>query len=83
MLQRTNNSKNLNRTCPPHRQPIECYHPKLSQSLAKPFGTKIDPSEVGRVRLRSIEFNDDYLHQPAPTDPIFDGRSGHIDRLNW
>jgi hypothetical protein len=35
----------------------------------------IDPSGVGRVRLRSIEFSDNYLHKPAPTDPIFDGRS--------
>jgi hypothetical protein len=57
----------------PHQQPIECYHPKLSQS--------IDPSEDGRVRLRSIEFSDNYLHKPAPTDPIIDERSRNVDHL--
>jgi hypothetical protein len=43
----------------------------------------IDPSEDGRVSLRSIEFSDIYLHKPAPTDPIFDVRSRHFDRLKW
>jgi hypothetical protein len=35
----------------------------------------IDPIGVGRVRLRSIESSDIYLHKPAPTDPRFDDRS--------
>jgi hypothetical protein len=34
----------------------------------------IDPGGVGRVRSRSIEFSDNYLHKPVPTDPIFDAR---------
>ncbi len=66
MEQPTNNSKNLNQTCPT---------PPITDRMSSSQIITIDPSGVGRVRLRSIEFSDIYLHKPAPTDPRFGIRS--------
>jgi hypothetical protein len=43
---------------------IEHHHPYTIESPS------ILAGGVGRVRSQFLEFGDDYLHKPAPTDPI-------------
>jgi hypothetical protein len=72
-----NNSKISIEPALTHQQSIECHHPKSPQSIACHHLRTIENRSilaggVGRVRSRFLEFGDDYLHKPAPTDPITD-----------
>jgi hypothetical protein len=71
-----NNSQNLNRTRP-HPPITDRSSPsqistidRTSSSTHDRYPQSILAGGVGRVRSQFLEFGDDYLHKPAPTDPM-------------